>query len=93
MYTIVDFMENKVNKIDLQIPLPSAGNQLLTNFHVSEIDIIYKESDGLALQVVETIPVSEITATSNVFEYSYLSQHSHLYFRIRSPAVGELLTL
>ena len=72
--TIVDFMENKVNKIDLQIPLPSAGNQLLTNFHVSEIDIIYKESDGLALQVVETIPVSEITATSNVFEYSYLSQ-------------------
>ena len=72
--TIVDFMENKVNKIDLQIPLPSAGNQLLTNFHVSEIDIIYKEPDGLALQVVETIPVSEITATSNVFEYSYLSQ-------------------
>ena len=72
--TIVDFMENKVNKIDLQIPLPSAGNQLLDDFHVSEIDIIYKESDGLALQVVETIPVSEITGTSNVFEYSYLSQ-------------------
>ena len=72
--TIVKFMENKINKIDLQIPLPSAGNQLLNNFHISEIDIIYKESDGLALQVVETIPVSEITTSSTVFEYSYLSQ-------------------
>jgi len=76
--TIVKFMENKVNKIDLQIPLPSAGDQLLNNFHISEIDIIYKESDGLALQVVETIPIDASFANSvgsnTVFEYSYLSQ-------------------
>jgi len=72
--TIVDFMENKVNKIDLQIPLPTAADDLLTDFHVTEIDIIYKESDGLALQVVETIPIADITGTNPIFEYTYLSQ-------------------
>jgi len=72
--TIVDFMENKVNKIDLQIPLPVVADDLKNSFHVSEIDIIYKESDGLALQVVETIQVKDITGTNTVFEYVYLSQ-------------------
>jgi len=72
--TIVDFMENKVNKIDLQIPLPTVADDLLTDFHVTEIDIIYKESDGLALQVVETIPIADITGTNPIFEYTYLSQ-------------------
>ena len=58
--TIVEFMENKVNKINLQIPLPCDGQDLLSEFHITDIDIIYKESDGLALQVVETIPVENI---------------------------------
>ena len=75
--TIVDFMENKVDKIDLQIPLPGAANTLDTSFHITEIDIIYKEADALAMQVVETIPVSVISSASGsntVYEYSYLSQ-------------------
>ena len=72
--TIVGFMENKVNKIDLQIPLPSTADNLSNDFHVAEIDIIYKESDALALQVVETIPIINITGTDSVFEYTYLSQ-------------------
>jgi hypothetical protein len=81
--TIVDFMENKVNKIDLQIPLPCELSDLQKNFHIEEVDIIYKESDGLALQVVETLPIDDIktrNATQGItndysfFEYSYLSQ-------------------
>ena len=78
--TVVEFMENKVNKIALQIPLPIKQNgsaataaELNTLFHVSEIDIIYKESDGLALQVVETLQVSEITSSNSFFEYVYNS--------------------
>jgi hypothetical protein len=58
--TVVEFMENKVNKINLQIPLPCDGQDLLSEFHITDIDIIYKESDGLALQVVETIPVESV---------------------------------
>jgi hypothetical protein len=72
--TIVDFMENKVNKIDLQIPLPCPIDDLKSSFHVTEIDIIYKESDGLALQVVESIEVENISGASTFYEYSYLSQ-------------------
>ena len=75
--TIVDFMENKVNKIDLRIPLPSNASSLSTDFHIEEIDILYKESDGLAIQVVETIKANtpEFTSiTGDTYEYQYQSQ-------------------
>jgi len=79
--TIVDFMENKVNKIDLKIPLPSSVANLNSDLHVEEIDILYKESDGLAVQVVESIPygnnnfgASSADSLLNVFTYEYESQ-------------------
>ena len=73
--TIVDFMENKVNKIDLQIPLPTAVSDLASSLHVKEIDILYKESDGLTIKVIETIPVnSNLTGSSNILQYEYQSQ-------------------
>jgi hypothetical protein len=72
--TIVQFAENKVNKINLQIPLPCNGINLLNEYHITEIDIIYKESDGLALQVVESVPVDTITTNVELFEYIYTSQ-------------------
>ena len=73
--TIVDFMENKVNKIDLQIPLPSTASNLARDFHIQEIDILYKESDGLSVKVIETIPVNiSFTGSSNIFQYEYQSQ-------------------
>jgi hypothetical protein len=79
--TIVDFMENKVNKIDLKIPLPSSLANLNSDLHVEEIDIIYKESDGLAVQVVESIPygnnnfgASSADSLLDVFTYEYESQ-------------------
>lgn len=72
--TIVEFMENKVNQIDLQIPLPTTKSNLNSDFEITEIDIIYKESDALAVQVVETINIDEtFTGTEDIFEYSYLS--------------------
>ena len=78
--TIVDFMENKVNKIDLKIPLPSTVANLNNDLHVEEIDILYKESDGLSIQVVETIPSennfrsSSADSLLNILTYSYESQ-------------------
>jgi hypothetical protein len=74
--TVVEFMENKVNQIDLQIPLPTGKSTLNSNFQITEIDILYKESDSLATQVVETIQVVGnplFTGTDTTFEYSYLS--------------------
>ena len=73
--SIVKFMENKVNKIDLQIPLPSSKDNLKQYFHIEEIDIIYKESDGLALQVIETIKIDEdFVGTEEVLNYEYESK-------------------
>ncbi len=69
--SIVSFMENKVNSIGLQVPLPSKQNELISNFKVSEIDILYKESDGLSIKVVETIQASTLINTDEFFEYIY----------------------
>lgn len=74
--TIVGFAENKVNKIDLFIPLPDAGNNIENSYKIKELDIIYKESDALAVQVVETLMVSEISTeagANDYFVYSYVS--------------------
>ena len=84
--TVVDFMENKVNQIDLLIDLPevqdpSKGSTTLENvtsrFKIVEIDILYKESDGLAVAVVDTITPAQISAQfdaanpSNTYKYTY----------------------
>jgi len=72
--TVVEFMENKVDKIDLQIPLPASSDNLQNNYLITDIDIIYKESDSNVVQVVETIPVSSITGDVDTYVYSYVSQ-------------------
>ena len=84
--TVVDFMENKVNQIDLLIDLPevqdpSKGSTTLENvtsrFKIVGIDILYKESDGLAVAVVDTLTPAQISAQfdaanpSNTYKYTY----------------------
>ena len=74
--TIVSFVENKVDAIKLIIPLPFSKSTIQNSLKIKELDIIYKESDALALKVIETIEVTELTsgADSSVFEYDYLSK-------------------
>ena len=69
--SIVTFMENKVNNIELIIPLPGAANSIESNFLIKEIDIISKESDGLAVSVVDTIPISVISGAGSDDYYTY----------------------
>ena len=74
--TIVDFAKNKINKINLQIPLPDKANNIQDSYKISELDIIYKESDGLAVQVVETIGIDKIveeSKSSTYFSFDYVS--------------------
>ena len=75
--TIVSFVENKVDSIKLKIPLPSIGTSLQSDFKIQELDILFKESDGLAVRVIDTIPINDIVlnaAATNVFSYNYLSK-------------------
>ena len=74
--TVVDFMENKVNKITLNIPLPSTGDTLINNFKIKNLQILFKESDTQAIQVVDTIKAATVGAVANttqVFNYDYNS--------------------
>tara|TARA_R100001509_G_scaffold8614_1_gene4861 strand:+ start:20116 stop:24057 length:3942 start_codon:yes stop_codon:yes gene_type:complete len=75
--TIVDFMENKLNQIDLKIPLPCVGGSLSSEYKVKELDIIFKESNSLAVQVVETVPIDTIAsqaASSSTYTYTYINK-------------------
>ena len=72
--TIVNFMENQVNNILLQIPLPCAAKDLYDEYKIIEIDILYKESNGLAVQVIDTIQVESFSSaifTDPVIIYNY----------------------
>ena len=83
--TVVEFMENKVTKIDLQVPLPATGTELATlvtsPLKIKEIDILYKESDARAIQVVDSVVVDntistafeDTVGTDDVWVYTYNS--------------------
>tara|TARA_R110001592_G_scaffold1128_2_gene6638 strand:+ start:997 stop:5832 length:4836 start_codon:yes stop_codon:yes gene_type:complete len=70
--TVVDFMQNKVNQVILNIPLPSTN--IVDDYKIQEIDIIYKESDGLAVTVLDTILRSQLPLNANFIDYDYQSR-------------------
>jgi len=73
--TIVRFMENKVNSVELFIPLPFNGTDMVSKLNVIAIDILYKESDSLSVKVLESLSTNEIAATTtSTFKYDYQSR-------------------
>jgi len=82
--TVVDFFENSVNVVDLNIQTPFAVNTLYDNLKIEEIDILYKESDTLVVRILETIPRTDTRITSNstnTFTYNYNSNEPKLPVR------------
>ena len=75
--TVVSFMENKADIVKLRIPLPFSKTNLASSLNITDIDILYKESNGLAVKVIDTISIADIeaqTAEPNVFTYDYISK-------------------
>ena len=76
--TVVSFMENKVDLVKLRIPLPFSKSDIVSRLKISEMDILYKESNGLAVKVIDTISIADIianpTVEPNVFTYNYNSK-------------------
>ncbi len=64
--TIVYFVENKVNSIGLRIPLPFFNYTLKNALKIKELEILYKESDSLAVRVIEKIPINDITSSAAI---------------------------
>ena len=79
--TILSFMENGVQNVELIIPLPDKQNKIGTadndTYKIIGIDILYKESDARAVKVLDSI---DVTATSwsnlpiNSYTYNYQSR-------------------
>ena len=68
--TIVAWFENNINNILLRIPmLESTAAEVAANFLITDIDILYKESDGLAVKVLETISISDPVPTFSSISY------------------------
>ncbi len=85
--TVVEFMENGVQNIELLIPFPDTLNNVQpavgASYKIKSLDILYKESDGLAIKVIDTIDYDEpdelgntwvSTTNSNIYNYNYQSR-------------------
>ena len=77
--TVVEFMENSVNNVELIVPLPEAfaNNTTITSeYKIKNIEILYKESDALIVKVLDTLTVSDVfnLSSGNNFTYDYQSR-------------------
>jgi hypothetical protein len=75
--TIVDFMENLVQNIDLVIPLPTNANRIVRDYKIAELEILFRESDQVAIKVLESISAGEISGASGInnhYTYEYQSR-------------------
>jgi hypothetical protein len=75
--TVISWMENNVNNIELLIPLPDTGNNIRDSYKIVKLEILYKESDALSIKVLDTIDYADIRLSSpdnNIYVYNYESQ-------------------
>ena len=75
--TVVKFMENLAQNIGLVIPLPTNANRIVRDYKISEVEILFRESDAVAVKVLESITAGEISGvsgSSNYYTYDYQSR-------------------
>ena len=64
--TVASFVENKVDEITLRLPLPFKNYELSDKLKITEVDVLYRESDGLSVKVIDTIDISTITTSAGI---------------------------
>ena len=74
--TIIKWMQNNINNVDLLIELPDLASNISKSYKITEIDILYKESDSLDVKVLDTVDNQAILQNSinNVYTYRYQSR-------------------
>ena len=68
----VKFVENRVDEVKLNLTLPYNGNEMKASLKVEQLQILVKNSDELAVRVIEDVDVSKLGTTTS-YEYDYLS--------------------
>ena len=66
--TMMTVMVNHVNKISFEIPMPPNH---YSDYEIKEVEILYKESDSIAIRIMDSIDVSAI----NTVQYTYRSSN------------------
>ena len=74
--TVVKWFENNINNIELLIPFPDKLSLVNNSYKITDLDILYKESDATVAYVIDSIPSSKFVSASNsnIYTYSYQSQ-------------------
>ena len=75
--TVLNFMQNNVQNVELLIPLPDKLNNISMSYKIIEIDVLYKQADQTTIKVLDTIVISEVDPAegdSSVFAYNYQSR-------------------
>jgi hypothetical protein len=73
--SIVAFMRNKVNQIGLIIPMPTTCDNLFYEFRITEIDILYKESDAVSVHILDVIDKESFSLIPDAYyNYTYQSR-------------------
>jgi len=75
--TVLNFMQNNVQNVELLIPLPDKLNNIQNSYKITEIDILYKQADQTTIKVLDTIVVSEVDPVEgdvNLLTYNYQSR-------------------
>ena len=75
--TIVEFFENRVQEVDVNIPCEYIISNLNNELKVIEVDILYKESDGLQIKVLDTLAYTDPEILQNntkTIIYNYQSR-------------------
>jgi len=78
--TVVEFMENGVQNIELLIPFPDILSKInataSSSYKIQSFQILYKESDARAVKVLDTVVANEWTSntSSNIYTYQYQSR-------------------
>ena len=84
--SVIKWFENNVNNIKLRISMPDVGSvvgsggstskNILTEYKIRNIDILYKESNGLVVKVLKTITGTTMASemVDNIYVYEYQSE-------------------
>ena len=81
--TVVEFMENKINDINLILESPTYSNEGVsmtwseanTLLHIIEIDILFKEANNGNIFVLDTLTLKDFGSVSDtVYKYNYQSR-------------------
>jgi hypothetical protein len=76
--SVVNFFENFIQEVILKVPL--ASSNIIDDFKIKEIDIVYKESDALSVKVMSSISSQTIidgqisTDEGYFYDFNYTSK-------------------